>query len=202
MLIAGGSGAVRSIPYLQNGSIVFDLYLENINSRFEVELESAYSDIYGKAAPIAFTYDRGAITFLGADAPCGLTLRQGWNRISIGLQLEDQNPHAVMTVNGANTANVPVNLEIGDYICYVDVQNVGTTNVYLDAFCVTDTTAVEIIRPHTTQKVEEVAPVVEENLCDDLELVAVIVAAIAAAEGTSTDAFVVRSIKRRPSNRW
>lgn len=46
------------------------------------------------------------------------------------------------------------------------------------------------------------APVVEENLCDDLELVAVIAAAIAAAEGTSTDAFVVRSIKRRPSNRW
>ena len=27
-------------------------------------------------------------------------------------------------------------------------------------------------------------------------------AAIAAAEGTSTDGFVVRSIKRRKSNRW
>ena len=32
---------------------------------------------------------------------------------------------------------------------------------------------------------------------DDLELVAVIAAAIAAATGTSTDDFVVRSIKRR-----
>ena len=42
----------------------------------------------------------------------------------------------------------------------------------------------------------------EENLADDGELVAVIAAAIAAAEGTSTDGFVVRSIKRRKSNRW
>lgn len=42
------------------------------------------------------------------------------------------------------------------------------------------------------------APVYEENaLQDDLELVAVISAAIAAATGSSTDDFVVRSIKRR-----
>lgn len=50
-------------------------------------------------------------------------------------------------------------------------------------------------------KVEE--PVKEEAECaDDLELVAVITAAIAAQEGTSTDGFVVRSIRRRPSNNW
>ncbi|MBQ8804276.1 MAG: OadG family protein [Tyzzerella sp.] len=48
--------------------------------------------------------------------------------------------------------------------------------------------------------VVETAPVVEET--DDLELVAVITAAIAAAEGTSSDGFVVRSIRRRPSNNW
>ena len=42
----------------------------------------------------------------------------------------------------------------------------------------------------------------EENLADDGELVAVIAAAIAAAEGTTTDGFVVRSIKRRKSNKW
>lgn len=45
------------------------------------------------------------------------------------------------------------------------------------------------------------APVVEES-ADDEELVAAIAAAIAAYEGTSTDDFVVRSIKRRKSNRW
>ncbi|EOS79783.1 sodium pump decarboxylase, gamma subunit [Dorea sp. 5-2] len=50
----------------------------------------------------------------------------------------------------------------------------------------------------------EAAPAVEEvaEEADDLELIAVISAAIAAAEGTSTDGFVVRSIRRRQANRW
>ncbi len=54
------------------------------------------------------------------------------------------------------------------------------------------------------QKTEQPAPVVETvtESVDDLELVAVITAAIAAQEGTSTDGFVVRSIRRRPSNGW
>jgi len=47
-----------------------------------------------------------------------------------------------------------------------------------------------------------VAETVEEDVTDDLELVAVIAAAVAASEGTGTDGFVVRSIRRRPSNKW
>lgn len=45
------------------------------------------------------------------------------------------------------------------------------------------------------------APVVEEQV-DDLEVIAVITAAVAAAMGTSTDGFVVRSIRRSNSNKW
>ena len=46
------------------------------------------------------------------------------------------------------------------------------------------------------------APVqAEKNLADDGELVAVIAAAIAAAEGTTTDGFVVRSIRKVKRNR-
>lgn len=44
-------------------------------------------------------------------------------------------------------------------------------------------------------------PVVEET-ADDTELIAVIAAAIAAAEGTSTDGFVVRSIRKVNRKRW
>lgn len=44
--------------------------------------------------------------------------------------------------------------------------------------------------------------VTEIDETDDLELIAVITAAIAAQEGTDTNGFVVRSIKRRPSNNW
>lgn len=46
------------------------------------------------------------------------------------------------------------------------------------------------------------APAAEENLVDDLELVAVISAAIAASENTSTDSFVVRSIKKVNRSKW
>ncbi|WP_461812034.1 OadG family transporter subunit [Faecalimonas sp.] len=53
--------------------------------------------------------------------------------------------------------------------------------------------------------VETKSTIVEEtktSSVDDLELVAVITAAIAAETGTSSDGFVVRSIKRRTSNNW
>lgn len=46
------------------------------------------------------------------------------------------------------------------------------------------------------------AAVVEEELVDDLELVAVITAAIAAATNSSTDGLVVRSIKRASGAKW
>lgn len=45
------------------------------------------------------------------------------------------------------------------------------------------------------------APVVEVPETDDTELIAVIAAAIAAAEGTTTDGFVVRSI-RKVNRKW
>lgn len=53
--------------------------------------------------------------------------------------------------------------------------------------------------------VETKSTIVEEtetSSVDDLELVAVITAAIAAETGTPSDGFVVRSIKRRTSNNW
>lgn len=42
----------------------------------------------------------------------------------------------------------------------------------------------------------------EEELVDDLELVAVITAAIAASEGVPTDGFIVRSIRKSTQNKW
>ena len=52
-----------------------------------------------------------------------------------------------------------------------------------------------------TAKVEEISENSTEE-ADDTELIAVISAAIAAAEGTDTDGFIVRSIRRRPANKW
>lgn len=64
--------------------------------------------------------------------------------------------------------------------------------------------------PMLTQKKEKTqeeakvpaATPTQEELTDDLELVAVITAAIAAAEGTSTDSVVIRSIRRAENAKW
>lgn len=53
-----------------------------------------------------------------------------------------------------------------------------------------------------TEEPSQSVSVAAESTVNDEELVAVIAAAIAAAEGTTTDGFVVRSIRRRPSNKW
>ena len=62
-----------------------------------------------------------------------------------------------------------------------DLQNIGKKKQ-----------TAETVATNNVPEVAEVTP-----LTDDLELVAVITAAIAASEGTSTDSFVVRSIHRR-----
>lgn len=54
--------------------------------------------------------------------------------------------------------------------------------------------------PAPTPVIEQ--PQAEEELSDDEELVAVIAAAIAAYEGTSTEGFQVRSIKRASNGGW
>lgn len=54
----------------------------------------------------------------------------------------------------------------------------------------------------TAAPIPAAAAPVEAAPADDLQLIAVITAAIAVAEGTSADGFVVRSIKRRSNNKW
>lgn len=58
--------------------------------------------------------------------------------------------------------------------------------------------------PTKEEKPEPALPAAEEEeLCDDLELVAVIAAAIAAYEDVPADSFVVRSIRRKKTaDRW
>lgn len=60
-------------------------------------------------------------------------------------------------------------------------------------------------QPQAPLKTKPAAPApspVQENPGDDLELVAVITAAIAASAGTPADGLVVRSIRRVPGNKW
>lgn len=66
-----------------------------------------------------------------------------------------------------------------------------------------ETAAVPAAAPAPVQTAPTAAETPEgPDAADDTELAAVIAAAVAAAEGTSPDGFMVRSIKRRKSNKW
>lgn len=52
------------------------------------------------------------------------------------------------------------------------------------------------------QEVQAEAPEEEKELVDDLELVAVITAAIAASEGKDPGQYIVRSIRKVHQNQW
>ena len=126
MKLDAASGAVRSIPYLQNGTVSFRLYVEDAAAaNMTVELESAYGIVFGKAAPIALRVENGVIN--------GLGLQNGWNTISFDLALTDG--EASMTVNGETAALSP-DLQIGDYICYVDLTTENAC--YVDDFTAED----------------------------------------------------------------
>ena len=145
MKLLPDSAAVRSIPYLQDGTIAFDLYLDRADANFTVELEAAYSDVYGKAAPIALRVENGVL-FFGDEGEAGqsaVTLRQGWNSFVFTLQLSAAAPTAALAVNGADPIVVPVDGEIGDYICWVDITT-GMTTCYLDGFLVMNRMPVEV----------------------------------------------------------
>ena len=56
--------------------------------------------------------------------------------------------------------------------------------------------------PVVAKAASDPSPAPAADLTDDLELVAVITAAIAAFTGASEDGLVVRSIKRAPASKW
>lgn len=139
MRIARASSAARSIPYLQNGTVAFDLYIEDVDkAKFEVELESAYGFEYGLAAPVAFQLNGKKATFLGAKSAVSLDLKDGWNHFEFTLDLQNETPAASLSVNGGTAKAVPVDAEVGDYVCYVHLRALGELDYFIDEFLVND----------------------------------------------------------------
>ena len=131
------------------------------------------------------------------DRPVTVDFVYACNKLDNTMTIDDVNINQVQTL-GEKMSNAGMNTIMG----------IGTVFVILIMISLI-IYAFKLI-PYFTEKkkaaakpaTEEKAAVVEqiakkEQLQDDTELIAVIAAAIAAAAGTSTDDFVVRSIKRR-----
>ena len=118
----------------------------------------------------------------------------GWTSIAVEAQYsfgEKMEKAALNTVLGMGTVFVVLFIIIGVISCFKFI------NKFQDAQTKKKAAAEPAPAPAPAAPVEEV---VEEE--DDLALIAVITAAIAASENTSVDVLVVRSIRRAGTNNW
>ncbi len=129
MKLTDGSIAARSIPYFQNGTISMDIYVDGTAS-FNLDLQSAYTNVAKKGAPLGIEVVNNAITFYGAGTVSGLTLQNGWNTLTFELDLDAKTPAATLSVNGGAAMAMPVDSAIGDYVCFITPITTGT--LYID----------------------------------------------------------------------
>ncbi len=140
--MTGGTSVVRSLPYLQNGEVSMSLYL-NQGSVATVQLQSAYSIEYGKATPVAFQLRDGKLYFLGSDTGIDIDIIDGWNTFDFKLDLDAETPVAAVYLNGEKVTDAPVNMEAGDYICWLNMEAPSTV-LYLDDVQIVDNDVVNM----------------------------------------------------------
>lgn len=146
---------MRSIPYLQNGSISFDLFVDE-ETELTLELQAALCTFANNdAAPIAFTVKDKKLTFVGGEE--AITLKDGWNNLCFNLELTEDK--ATFSLNGAEDVAIPVDLDIGDFITYIGVF--GKSSVFIDELLVQSTLNVVLT---ATQEDKDAANVVIEQI--------------------------------------
>ena len=123
MVVEGGAKAVRSIPYMTDGTLSMDLYLTG-SERFTLELQNAYTDKCNVTAPVGFSVAGGQLTPYGTGA--SIALQSGWNTVCFDVALIDGT--AKLTVNGS-TVTIPVNTAVEKYLCYIALNTENTVLV-------------------------------------------------------------------------
>lgn len=108
----------RSVPYLQNGTVSMNVFADGVSS-FAIELQSAFTPVMNRCAPVSLEVRGNALYANGEDT--GLILNQGWNSVSIDLGLAKKTPTASVSVNGGDAFAFNANTTVGDYVCYIVV---------------------------------------------------------------------------------
>ena len=128
MLIKANSQVTRSIPYLQNGVLTLDLYVD-AKSAFTFELQPAFAAVANKCAVISAEVNGTTMTLNDGTE---LTLKEGWNTVAFDLALTEN--QIAISVNGGEAKAVAANLAVGNYIGYITF--LPTADVYVDEFFV------------------------------------------------------------------
>lgn len=123
MLLEGGSAVARSVPSVTAGQLSMQVYVPG-KADFTLELQTAFSNT-SQASPIRLVTENGALG--------GVKLANGWNELVFDLALEEGK--ASLLING-QPAEVTVDTQIGDYICYVYLKT--GSDLYVDEFTLLD----------------------------------------------------------------
>ncbi len=140
----------RSVPSASKGSLSFDVYLENWNTGFWVELKSAFNKTHFQASPIAFAVVNGGgvsvkNTDTGAVTPTGKTITLNkWNTFRVEYNIIAGS--AGLFLNGEKIYDLPVNKKIGSTVAAVHFTDGSSSSVagltaYIDRFIFEDTSA-------------------------------------------------------------
>ena len=76
-----------------------------------------------------------------------------WNHFVFDLNLLAETPAATLSINGSEAEAIPVIASIGDYVCYVDINNKGLSGTWMDSFLVLDDDNSFV--PETEEKIKE-----------------------------------------------
>lgn len=135
MFVPKKSILTRSIPYLQNGTITLDIYVD-ANTAVTYALQPAFGKDPNAYTLTTFRVEGKKLT----NGSTSLDLKDGWNTVQIRLELTNGN--AWFSVNGCEEASAVLNMNVGDYVCYFTVFN--DTDTYIDEFMVVSDLDAEI----------------------------------------------------------
>jgi len=128
--------AIRSIPYLQDGTLSIDIYVTP-GSDFTVELQSGHTRYYDQVSvPIAFRVEGGKIYFNSSATASADGIKEGWNTLTFDLGLSKD--EATLSINGGAAIEIPLKMDFDDYINFINIGTKAGATIYLDEFLVID----------------------------------------------------------------
>lgn len=126
----------RSVPFTKKGELFFDLSIERLGGGMSLELQSAYNRNPGVAAPIRIqissTGDVYCYNELNNLIRTSLRVAEGKTHC-ISVVFDGESGTAVLTIDGKR-AEITFNKNVGDYICFVYVDNSYRTSLAIDRF--------------------------------------------------------------------
>jgi len=133
MKLGSAAMTIRSIPYLQDGTLSLDIYVTS-GSSFTVELQSAHTRYYDEiSVPIALRVEGGKLYFNSSATASG-EVQEGWNTLTFQLGLSTD--EATLSVNGGAAIEVPLKENFDDYICFVNIGTAADSTIYVDELLV------------------------------------------------------------------